>query len=62
MKRMLIVLLVGVTLCFAGCTGNRDNGGDGENTRATDAKTEQTANAVTDAEPTGTRSDYSKNY
>ncbi len=65
MKRMLIVLLAGVTLCFAGCTGNRenrDNGGDGENTRATDAKTEQTANAVTDAEPTGTRSDYSKNY
>ena len=61
MKRMLIVLLAGVTLCFAGCTGNRDNGGDGENTRSTDAKTEQTT-AVTDAEPTGTRSDYSKNY
>lgn len=59
MKRMLIVLLAGVTLCFAGCTGN---GGDGENSRSTDAKTEQTADAVTDAEPTGTRSDYSKNY
>lgn len=62
MKRILIVLLAGVTLCFAGCTGNRDNGGDGENTHSTDAKTEQTTNAVTDAEPTGTRSDYSKNY
>ena len=62
MKRMLIVLLAGVTLCFAGCTGNRKNGGDGENTRSTDAKTEQTTNAVTDAEPTDTRSDYSKNY
>lgn len=62
MKRMLIVLLAGVTLCFAGCTGNRDNVGDGEISRSTDAKTEQTANAVTDAEPTGTRSDYSKNY
>lgn len=59
MKRMLIVLLAGVTLCFAGCTGN---GGDGENSRSTDAKTEQTANAVTDAEPTGTRSDYSNDY
>lgn len=62
MKQLLIALLAGVTLCFAGCTGNRDNGGDGEISRSTDAKTEQTANAVTDAEPTGTRSDYSKNY
>ena len=59
MKRMLIVLLAGALLCFAGCTGN---GGDGENSRSTDVKNEQTTNAVTDAEPTGTRSDYSKNY
>ena len=59
MKQMLIALLAGALLCVAGCTGN---GGDGEITRSTDAKTEQTTNAVTDAEPTGTRSDYSKNY
>ncbi len=59
MKRMLIALLAGALLCFAGCTGN---GGVGEIFRTTDAKTEHTTDAVTDAEPTGTRSDYSKNY
>ena len=54
MKRMLIALLAGALLCFTGCTGiERD--GDSSDT------TEKTTDAVTDAEPTGTR-DYTYNY
>lgn len=54
MKRMLIALLAGVLLCFAGCTGIE---GDGDSSDTT----EKTTDAVTETEPTGTR-DYTYHY
>lgn len=54
MKRMLIALLAGALLCFAGCTGIE---GDGDSSDTT----EKTTDAVTDTEPTGTR-DYTYHY
>lgn len=58
MKRMLIALLAGALLCFAGCTGIER---DGDSSDTTEKTTDAVTDAVTDAEPTGTR-DYTYHY